>query len=155
MDFYKANGTLEYFKLKLKKAGLKLTYSRLKILEYILSFNKHFTAEELIHALLDGGLDISQGTVYRTLKAFCNCGVLHKISGEVIGGKARYEVIFDSGLDKEHLHFKCISCKKIFDYPLDILNNSINSIAESIGFEIAKKTFIISGKCKKCNSIAK
>ncbi|MGD8408125.1 MAG: transcriptional repressor, partial [Thiohalophilus sp.] len=52
----------------LKKAGLKATLPRLKILNFLESSDvRHMTAEEVYKALLESGEEIGLATVYRVL----------------------------------------------------------------------------------------
>ena len=51
---------------ELKKAGLKVTLPRLKILEILqLPQNQHISAEEVYKILLDQGEDISRDDIYK------------------------------------------------------------------------------------------
>jgi Fur family ferric uptake transcriptional regulator len=61
----------------LRKAGLKVTLPRLKILE-ILEENRqrHMSAEDLYKSLLDSGEDIGLATVYRVLGQFESAGLV-------------------------------------------------------------------------------
>jgi Fur family ferric uptake transcriptional regulator len=58
----------------LRKAGLKVTLPRLKILEILEhSTTRHMSAEEIYKKLLDSSEDIGLATVYRVLTQFEGC----------------------------------------------------------------------------------
>ena len=55
----------------LKKAGLKATLPRIRILQILESGEKrHMSAEDVYKALLDAGEDVGLATVYRVLTQF-------------------------------------------------------------------------------------
>ena len=56
--------------LELKKAGLKVTLPRIKILEILQSpDNQHISAEDVYKILLDKGEEIGLATVYPSIKS--------------------------------------------------------------------------------------
>ena len=61
----------------LKKAGLKVTLPRLRILE-LLEENKemHLSAEDIYKKLLEAGEDVGLATVYRVLTQFEQAGIV-------------------------------------------------------------------------------
>ena len=60
----------------LRKAGLKVTLPRLKILEILeSSTTRHLSAEDIYRTLLDGNEDIGLATVYRVLTQFEAAGL--------------------------------------------------------------------------------
>ena len=76
---------------ELRKAGLKVTLPRLKILE-ILEGNeqRHLSAEDIYKELLDTGEDIGLATVYRVLTQFESAGLVSRHNFE--GGHSVFEV---------------------------------------------------------------
>jgi Fur family ferric uptake transcriptional regulator len=64
---------------ELRKAGLKVTLPRLKILE-ILEAKKqlHLSAEDIYKELLDSGEEIGLATVYRVLTQFESAGLISR-----------------------------------------------------------------------------
>ena len=62
---------------ELRKAGLKITLPRLKILEILESAkDRHFSAEDIYKELLNSGEDIGLATVYRVLTQFEAAGLV-------------------------------------------------------------------------------
>ncbi|PKI11200.1 ferric iron uptake transcriptional regulator, partial [Shewanella sp. 11B5] len=75
----------------LKKAGLKITLPRVKILELMQSpDNQHISAEDLYKKLLEIGEEIGLATVYRVLNQFDDAGILNRHHFE--SGKAVFEM---------------------------------------------------------------
>lgn len=75
----------------LKKAGLKVTLPRLKILEVLQEpDNHHVSAEDLYKRLIDMGEEIGLATVYRVLNQFDDAGIVTRHNFE--GGKSVFEL---------------------------------------------------------------
>ncbi|MGH8588799.1 MAG: transcriptional repressor, partial [Gammaproteobacteria bacterium] len=61
----------------LKKAGLKATLPRIRILHILESCERrHLSAEEVYKALLEAGEDVGLATVYRVLTQFEGAGLV-------------------------------------------------------------------------------
>ena len=59
---------------ELKKAGLKVTLPRLKILQILQEpKNQHISAEDVYKILIEQGEEIGLATVYRVLNQFDGC----------------------------------------------------------------------------------
>ncbi|KFE34184.1 iron response transcriptional regulator IrrA [Thioclava atlantica] len=84
----------------LATAGLRPTRQRLALATLLVGDGKdrHVTAESLYAAALDAGEKVSLATVYNTLKAFCDAGLMHEIT---VDGSRSY---FDTRMD-DHPHF--------------------------------------------------
>ena len=94
---------------ELKKAGLKATLPRIKIMEVLESTaiqeEAHFSAEDIYKELLNKGENIGLASVYRVLTQFETAGIVKKHHFE--GSHAVYEVIdenhdFHLLLHKQH-----------------------------------------------------
>jgi len=95
----------------LRKAGLKVTHPRMRILEILDTYDgKHMTAEDIYRRLLDHHDDIGLATVYRVLTQFEAAGIVLKHNFE--GGQAVYEL--DRG--KHHDHMVDIETGKVIEF---------------------------------------
>ena len=75
----------------LKKAGLKATLPRIKILSILDgSDQRHMSAEDVYKALLDAGEEVGLATVYRVLTQFEAAGLVIRHNFE--GGHAVFEL---------------------------------------------------------------
>ena len=83
----------------LKKAGLKVTLPRLKVLSLLENAEEHhMSAEDVYKALLDSGDDVGLATVYRVLTQFEAAGLVLRHNFE--GGHA----VFELAQDEHHDH---------------------------------------------------
>lgn len=84
----------------LSRAGLRPTRQRLALAALLVGDgnDRHVTAESLYVAARDHGEKVSLATVYNTLRAFCDAGLMTEI---FVDGSRSY---FDTRLD-DHPHF--------------------------------------------------
>lgn len=123
---------------ELRKAGLKVTLPRLKILAILEnSERRHLSAEDIYKDLLDAGEEIGLATVYRVLTQFEAAGLVARHNFE--GGSSVFE--FDDG--EHHDHMVCVETGDVIEF----LNNDIerlqHEIAEEFGYEIVDHSLVL------------
>ncbi len=129
---------------EIRKAGLKVTLPRVKILELLESSDqRHVSAEDVYKMLLDKGEEIGLATVYRVLTQFEAAGLVTRHNFE--GGHAVFEL--DRG--EHHDHIVCIVCGKVAEFMDSIIEERQRQIAKGHGFEMADHSLIIYGRCKE------
>ncbi|MFK7814943.1 MAG: ferric iron uptake transcriptional regulator [Gammaproteobacteria bacterium] len=131
----------------LKRAGLKVTLPRMKILEILeISNKKHMSAEDIYKVLLETGDEIGLATIYRVLTQFESAGLVIRHHFE--SGQAVFEL--ESG--KHHDHLICVKCGKIVEFLDEAIEAKQNEIAQKNGFIISDHSLIIYGICdnKSC-----
>ena len=128
----------------IRKAGLKVTLPRVKILEILESSeSRHMTAEDVYKALLERGEEIGLATVYRVLTQFVNAGLAEKHHFE--GGQAVFEL--DRG--RHHDHIVCAQCGRVEEFVDETIEKAQREIAAKKGFEITDHSLIIYGRCTR------
>lgn len=124
----------------LKKAGLKVTLPRLKILEILEESKKrHMTAEEIYKALLDSKEEIGLATVYRVLTQFEQAGLVIRHHFEE--GQAVFEL--DRG--DHHDHLVCLKTGKVIEFYDEIIEQRQQEIAKKYNFELTGHRMILYG----------
>jgi Fur family ferric uptake transcriptional regulator len=129
----------------LKKAGLKATVPRLKILE-ILEANKeqHMRAEDVYKALLESDEDIGLATVYRVLTQFEAAGLVARHHFEE--GHSVFEL--DQGV--HHDHILCVSCGRVDEFVDEAIEERQKAIAAKAGYRLTDHSLYIYGVCPEC-----
>jgi Fur family ferric uptake transcriptional regulator len=128
----------------LKKAGLKVTHPRMRILEILESAGgRHMTAEDIYKELLSHEDDIGLATVYRVLTQFESAGLVLKHNFE--GGQAVYEV--DRG--KHHDHMVDIDTGKVIEFTSEAIEKLQHDIAEKHGFVLEEHSLVLYVRAKK------
>ena len=129
----------------LRKAGLKVTLPRLKVLEIMEhSAQRHMSAEDVYKALLEMGEEIGLATVYRVLTQFEGAGLVSRLSIE--GGHAVFEL--EDG--DHHDHLFCVKCSRIEEFCDEVIEQRQKVIAKENGFEMTDHSLYIYGICKSC-----
>jgi len=100
---------METIKNTLKEKGIKPTYQRLKILDYMSQNIRNHPTVEMIYAELAKEIPtISMTTVYNTLSTFIEKGLVCGVT--ITGTEVRYDLNTES-----HHHFLCKKCGQIID----------------------------------------
>jgi Fur family ferric uptake transcriptional regulator len=127
---------------QLRRAGLKITVPRLKILEILAASQpRHMSAEDVYRRLIDSNEDIGLATVYRVLTQFEGAGLVTRHHFE--GGTAVFEL--DDGA--HHDHIVCIDCGRVEEFTDDSIEDRQRSIAERLGFDITDHSLTLHGHC--------
>lgn len=129
---------------ELRKAGLKVTLPRVKILQILESSdNKHMSAEDVYKALIDADQDVGLATVYRVLTQFETAGLVTRHYFE--GGHSVFEL--ESG--EHHDHLVCMETGKVIEFQNDTIEALQEKIAEELGFELVDHNLVLYGKPKE------
>lgn len=121
----------------LKKAGLKVTHPRKRILEILETGHKHLTADDIYRRLVESGEEIGLATVYRVLNQFESAGLVAKHNFE--SGQAYYEL--DSG--QHHDHMVCVETGKVIEFVSEEIEALQRKIAAAHGYEIEDHSLVI------------
>lgn len=123
----------------LKKAGLKVTLPRMKILEILeREGNHHLSAEDIYRTLIDSKEEIGLATVYRVLTQFEAAGIVIRHHFE--GGQGVFELNRGS-----HDHIVCSKTGKIVEFFDQRVADLLTEIAEENGFELTERSVVLYG----------
>lgn len=129
----------------IRKAGLKVTLPRMKILEVLESSGvRHMSAEDVYKELLSGGEEIGLATVYRVLTQFETAGMVQRHNFE--GGHS----VFELNEGEHHDHILCIKCGKVDEFVDKTIEKRQKIIAENAGYEMTDHSLHIYGICQTC-----
>jgi Fur family transcriptional regulator, ferric uptake regulator len=130
---------------QLKKAGLKVTLPRMKILQILeTTSSRHMSAEDVYKTLLDQGDDVGLATVYRVLTQFEQAGLVLRHHFE--GGHSVFEL--DQG--RHHDHLVCLQCGKVVEFIDDVIEQRQKAIAEKYKMELTDHSLYLYGICEHC-----
>lgn len=123
---------------ELRKAGLKITLPRLKILEILESAEqRHLSAEDIYKELLDSGDEIGLATVYRVLTQFESAGLVSRHNFE--GGHSIFEL--DDG--EHHDHMVCVDTGEVIEFTSDEIERLQEEVAETHGYELIDHSLVL------------
>ena len=128
----------------LKKAGLKATLPRIRILHILEeSAGKHLSAEDVYKVLLDHGEEVGLATVYRVLTQFEAAGLV--IRHNFDSGHSVFEL--DSGI--HHDHMVHLDTGEIIEFQNEEIEDLQKKIAKKHGYELVEHSLVLYVKSKK------
>jgi Fur family ferric uptake transcriptional regulator len=123
---------------ELRKAGLKITLPRLKILEILEGTRqRHMSAEDIYKDLLGSGEEIGLATVYRVLTQFETAGLVTRHNFE--GGHSVFEL--DDG--EHHDHMVCVESGEVVEFVSADIERLQAEIAAKHGYEILDHSLVL------------
>jgi len=133
----------------LKKAGLKVTTPRIKILQILENAPEHhLSAEDVYRILLESSEDIGLATVYRVLTQFEEAGLVVRHNFE--GGHSIFEL--DHG--QHHDHLVCVKCGRVEEFVDRVIEERQQEVAAQAGYTITDHSLNIYGICGSCQGKA-
>ena len=128
----------------LRKAGLKATLPRIRILQILESSDqRHMSAEDVYKALLEAGEDVGLATVYRVLTQFESAHLVvrhHFESGQAV---------FELNEGGHHDHIVCNQCGRIVEFMDETIEERQREVAAKSGFSIRDHSLTIYGDCQE------
>jgi Fur family ferric uptake transcriptional regulator len=131
----------------LKKAGLKVTLPRVKILQILENAPAHhLSAEDVYRILVESNEDIGLATVYRVLTQFEQAGLVNRHNFEE--GHSVFELDFGS----HHDHLVCVKCSRVEEFVDPVIEQRQQDIATKAGYMITDHSLNIYGICLGCQT---
>ena len=124
---------------KLREAGLRVTLPRVTVLSTLERMHGHRSADEVLAALRESGIDLGRASVYNILNDFVRTGLV--MVADVGPGRTMYELTNDW-----HAHFVCSDCGKVFDVPAASLPDP-HTLRTACGFEAREVQINFKGPC--------
>jgi Fur family ferric uptake transcriptional regulator len=131
---------------ELRKAGLKITLPRVKILqlmEQAEADNLHLSAEDVYRTLLDAGDDVGLATVYRVLTQFETAGLVIRHNFE--GGHS----VFEMCNGEHHDHMVCLDTNEVIEFVDEVIERRQHELAEEHGYDIVDHSLVLYVRPKK------
>lgn len=131
---------------ELKKAGLKVTLPRVKILELLEqaeSENQHLSAEDVYRSLMGSGEDVGLATVYRVLTQFETAGMVVRHNFE--GGHS----VFELAKGEHHDHMVCLDTGDVIEFYDEVIEKRQREIVASKGYELLDHSLVLYVRPKK------
>ena len=123
---------------ELKKAGLKVTLPRLRILELLESSDaSHLSAEDIYKKLINSGEDVGLATVYRVLTQFEQAGICIRHNFEEGHG------VYELTPTHHHDHMVCVETGDIIEFNCDDIEDYQIKVAKEKGYEIVDHSMVL------------
>jgi Fur family transcriptional regulator, peroxide stress response regulator len=128
----------------LKSKGLRVTPQRFAVYAYLLDRQDHPTAEQILLSLNHDSPTSSQATVYSSLQALRDVGLVREVLLEE--GVCRYDANVSS-----HHHFRCKRCGNIEDIQWEQVEG-ISFKALRPGLTVDQYELTVQGICDRCQA---
>lgn len=129
----------------LRAGGGRITHARRAVLQALVTSETHVTAEDLMMKVQQQFPDVHISTIYRTLDALENLGVVDHV--HLGHGRAVYHLT-----DDPHQHIVCEACSSVEEVPFELFKALEHDLFERYRFKIRMNHFAVIGKCKNCQS---
>lgn len=139
-------GEIGHAEEKMREAGLRVTPQRRAVWS---AFGEggHLAADEVFARARRRLPELSRATVYNTLAAFVEVGMLQAV-------ESRGAVLYDSNPDPDHHHFRCRNCDRLYDVPVEGVEGlRISDAGEE--FVVDQTTVLLRGLCPLCSPAAR
>jgi len=128
---------------ELRRAGLKVTLPRLRILQLLDgATQKHVTADDVHRLLIDQGEDIGLATVYRVLNQFESAGLVRKHMFDDGSGRAP-QACYELDEGEHHDHMVDLESGEVIEFYDDQIEKLQDEIAERHGYEIIDHSLVL------------
>ena len=128
---------------KMRGAGLRVTPQRRAVWS---AFGDgeggHLAAAEVFARARRSLPELSRATVYNTLAAFVEAGMLQAV-------ESRGAVLYDPNADPDHHHFRCRGCGRLYDVPVEGVEGL--RIPDNDEFVVDSKSVLLRGLCPLCS----
>ncbi len=122
----------------IKRAGLKVTLPRVKVLEILENANPHhLSAEDVYKALMDSDDSVGLATVYRVLTQFESAGIVSRHNFD--DGHAVYELT----PEEHHDHMVDVDSGHVTEFLNERIEKLQKEIAEEHGYELVDHELVL------------
>ncbi|WP_404415554.1 ferric iron uptake transcriptional regulator [Marinospirillum sp.] len=123
---------------ELRKAGLKVTLPRIKILQVLERLSDdHLSAEDVYKTLIESGEDVGLATVYRVLTQFEAAGLVDKHNFD--GGHA----VFELSKADHHDHMVNVDTGEVIEFYDAEIEKRQHQLAEEQGLDLVDHALVL------------
>ena len=124
---------------QIRKRGERITTPRRAVIELLASTREHLSVDDIASRLHVVHPSIAPSTVYRTLEALQEWGMVEKIH------RGQSATFFH--LAQAHQHLVCDVCGTVSDIPADELDGLVTRLRDAYDFELQPSRFALLGRC--------
>jgi Fe2+ or Zn2+ uptake regulation protein len=129
----------------LRRSGYRVTPQRLAVAQALNAAGRHLSAEELMDAVSASLPGLSLPTVYASLEALEDAGLVRRVAG------GRGAALYDAGPAAHH-HMVCRRCGAVTDLQADVALEPALAGARRNGFEAEGAEVVVRGLCADCRA---
>ncbi|GAA2400819.1 hypothetical protein GCM10010191_05030 [Actinomadura vinacea] len=142
-DRHSHDGSADEVAVRLRAAGLSPTPRRRRVLEALAVQRRPVGAHELYVELTRRGHRVGVSTVYRTLSALADAGLVHVF---VRDSETRYRLCAPG----RHYHLVCRRCGGVQEHPAGDDGDWLDGVTAAGGFRPDPHQIEVQGVCGRC-----
>jgi Fe2+ or Zn2+ uptake regulation protein len=128
-----------------RRSGMRLTSQRRAILEVLDESETHLDAEDVYRQAKARDPNISLATVYRTLAALKQIGLVQQRHLARDDQRGYYEIA-----DRQHYHFTCLRCGRVIEFDTPLVTQLQQELADEMGVQVVTARLYLEGYCAVC-----
>ncbi|MBB1629392.1 transcriptional repressor [Cupriavidus sp. UME77] len=133
--------------IDLKRAGLKATSPRVRVLEvFRASQRRHLSAEDVYRILLAQEVDAGLSTIYRVLNQLVQANILLRHSFEAD------HAVFELNEGGHHDHLICVACGRVEEFRDEAIEIRQREVASANAFVLREHMLVLYGLCPECRA---
>lgn len=136
----------EHAREELRRAGARTGGARDAVIDCLSAQDCCLSAQELHDRLREEGRRVGIASVYRVLDQLAELRLVHRV--DLGDGPARFEAAHPGG--DHHHHLVCRDCGKVEAFDDDVLEQALDRVAGSHGYELAAHDVVLHGACGDC-----
>lgn len=125
-------------------AGLRPTRQRKAVVRVLVQAEVFLSAHSVHEALHRSGAQVGLSTIYRSLQALSQRGMIDAIRGD--GG----QMLYRKCADQPHDHLVCRRCGAAVEIPGEAIRRLVEHWANAVGFADVEHALKAFGTCPKC-----
>lgn len=129
----------------LRARGYRVTPQRLAVHAALLDLDRHVSAEEVLEAVSDRVVGVSLPTVYASLEALEEAGLVRRVAA------GRGPGLYDAR-PADHHHLVCRRCGTVEDLDVELELGRALRLAERRGFTADDAEVVVHGLCARCRA---
>lgn len=134
---------------ELRRAGLRATDQRVAVLDILRRSGEHLDAGGIYIAARARDADVSLATVYRTVRALEEAGLVElRYFGP---GHARDH--YEAAGGPEHYHFTCARCGRVLEFETPAIRQLRADLRTRLGWRTTRTHLSLEGVCAECASV--
>jgi Fur family ferric uptake transcriptional regulator len=136
----------------MEREGLRRTRPRQALVAQVAAWGREgvdFTADSLWRAVRRREPDVGRATVFRTIEALTNLGLLDRIS--FADGVERYHAMTPGA---HHHHLTCDMCHRVVNIEVCVPDDKLRDVASRAGFTLSGHRVELFGLCQRCQTRA-
>ncbi|MEW5963338.1 MAG: Fur family transcriptional regulator [Pseudomonadota bacterium] len=130
-----------------EERNLRFTGLREQVFAEIAAVHGSIGAYEILDRLADKGTRLAPISVYRSIDALLDAGVIHRLESKNAYFACRRH---EHAKDGRPIFLVCELCGGVAEVPAQAVFDQINETARGAGFEAKVKFVEVSGTCAKC-----